>query len=119
MIGRLDYIVALLREQELKYYKPTHDMLKRLFEGLALEKEEKPIYLEKNTVRMTKEEWNREKGKVSFEKYHDAIKAKSKYQQTFSNFLDCIIKIVPTFGNPYFKIEINEVELETIKRKFE
>lgn len=92
-------------------------MLKSLFEGTALKKKEKPLLVDKKNLRMTKEEWDREEGKVPFEKYHDLIKARGKDRRIFSKVLERITKVAPTFGKPYFKVEMDESELESIRRE--
>lgn len=117
MIGRFDFIEETLRRIECEQLKPTHDMLKSLFDGTALKKKEQPILVDKKSIRMTREEWNMEEGKVSFEKYHDAVKARGKDRQTFFKVLDNINKVEPTFGKPYFKVEIDEAELESIRQE--
>ena len=55
---------------------------------------------------MTREEWNMEEGKVSFEKYHDVIKARGNDQRKFRELLGKIERVEPTFGKPFFKIMI-------------
>mgnify|MGYP003667220845 FL=1 len=117
MMGRFDYLEELLRTMEREQLRPTHDMLKSLFEGTALKKKEQPLLVDKKNLRMTKGEWDREDGKVSFEKYHDVIKARSKDRRIFSKVLDSIAKVEPTFGKPYFKVEMDETELERIRRE--
>jgi len=120
LIGRYDYIEVLLRTMEREHIKPTHDMLKSLFDGTALKKkEQQPLLVDKATIRMTREQWNMEEGKVSFEKYHDVIKARGKDRRTFSKVLDSIAKVEPTFGKPYFKVEMEAAELEGIRQELE
>jgi len=117
MIGRFDYIEKVLRRMEREQLKPTHDMLKSLFDGTALKKKEQPLLVDKNSIRMTREEWNREEGKVSFEKYHDAIKARGKDRQTFFKVLDKIKRVEPILGKPYFRVELNAAELESTRQE--
>src|SRR5680860_1190482 len=57
LIGRYDYIEELLRTMEREQIKPTHDMLKSLFDGTALKRKKQPLLVEKATIRMTKKEW--------------------------------------------------------------
>jgi len=64
---------------------------------------------------MTREEWDMEEGKVPFEKYHDVIKARGNDQRMFTEVLGKIEKVEPTFGKPYFKIEIETTELDRLK----
>lgn len=117
MIGRFDYIEELLRAMEREQLKPTHDMLKSLFDGTALKKKAQPLLVDNKNIRMTREEWNREEGKVSFEKYHNAIKARGKDRQTFFKVLDKIKRVEPNFGKSYFKVEMNAAELESIRQE--
>jgi hypothetical protein len=117
MMGRFDYLEELLQTMEREQLRPTHYMLKSLFEGTALKKKEQPLLMDKKNLRMTKEEWDREEGKVSFDEYHDLIKARSKDRSIFSKVLDSIAKVEPTFGKPYFKVEMDETELESIRRE--
>ncbi len=117
MIGRFDYLDETLRRMEKEQLKPTHDMLKSLLDGTALKKKQQPLLLDKASIKMTREEWNMEEGKVSFEKYHDVIKAKGKDRRTFSKVLDTITTVEPTFGKPYFKLEIDAAELARIEEE--
>ncbi|MGB5436918.1 MAG: BfmA/BtgA family mobilization protein [Maribacter sp.] len=117
VIGRFDYLEELLRTMEREQIIPTHDMLKSLFDGTALRKKEQPLLVDKMVIRMTKEEWDMEEGKVSFERYHDVIKARGKDRRVFSKVLDSITKVEPTFGKTYFKLEIDETELDGIRQE--
>jgi hypothetical protein len=117
IIGRFDYIEELLCKMESQQLKPTHDLLKSLFDGTAFKEKKEPLFVDKKNVKMTIEEWNREKGKVSIKKYQDALKTSVKVQENFREFLDRVIKVNPTLGKSYFKLEIGEAELNRIKEK--
>ncbi|WP_282160927.1 BfmA/BtgA family mobilization protein [Ulvibacterium marinum] len=117
MTGRFDYIEEVLRRMEREQLKPTHDMLKSLFDGTALQRSQQPLLVDKASVRMTREEWDMEEGKVSFEKYHDVVKARGEDRRTFFKVLDKIKMVEPTFGKPYFKVEIDASELKDIREK--
>ena len=117
MIGRFDYLEETLRRMEREHIKPTHDMLKSLFDGTALREKQPPLLLDEASIKMTREEWNMEEGKVSFEEYHDIIKARGKDRRTFSRVLDSITKVEPTFGKSYFKLEIDAAELARIEEE--
>jgi len=106
-----------LRRMEREQLKPTHDMLKSLLDGTELKKKQQPLLLDKASIKMTREEWNMEEGKVSFEKYHDAIKARGKDRRTFSKVMDSIVKVEPTFGKPYLKMEMVATELDSIRQE--
>lgn len=117
MKGRLDYIIELIREQEHKYHKPTHDMLLSLFQGHTLQEKKQPVLLEKKLKKLTREEWNREKGTVSFDKYNKLVQSKGNDLRKFIEVLGKIKRVEPILGKPYFKIEINETELNILKRE--
>lgn len=114
---RFDYIEELLRGMENDHLRPTHDMLKSLFDGTALQKKEQPLLVDKKNIRMTRQEWNMEERKVSFEEYHDVIKGRGKDRRTFLKVLDSITKVEPTFGKPYFKVEMDAAELDGIRQQ--
>lgn len=116
--GRFDYIEQLLRDQERKYLKPTHDMLKSLFDGTALKKErQQPLLMEKTMLLLTKEQWDLVERKVSPEKHQALISARNQDRQTFLKLLKSINKVEPTFGKPYFKLEMDGDELDKIRQK--
>lgn len=117
MAGRLDYIIELIREQEHKYHKPTHDMILGLFQGKSLQEKEQPVLLEKSLKKLTREEWHKEEGTVSFDKYHKLVQSKGNDLRKFREVLSKIEWIEPTFGKPYFKIEIDATELDILERE--
>ena len=116
VIGRLDFIIALLREHEEKYHKPTYNMLAGLFDKAEkIEAKTRPLE-ETNIRRLTREEWELEE--------YDLLKsARQKDRREFSEMLSKIInginKVEPTFGKPYFKIDIDFTELNILKRRYE
>jgi hypothetical protein len=117
MSKRLDFIIQLIREQEQKYHKPTHDMLLNLFQGQAIQENKKPVLLEKSLKKLTLEEWHKEEGTVSLDKYHKLVQSKEKDLRKFREVLSKIKRVEPTFGKPYFKIEINATELNILERE--
>lgn len=73
MAGRLDYIIEILRDHERKYHKPTHDMLKALFEGktkLEHPEPKQPKLIEPKFKKLTREEWNKKEKTVQRDKYN-------------------------------------------------
>ncbi len=117
MKGRLDYIIELIREHELKYHKPTHDMLLSLFQGQAIQENKQPVLLEKSLKKLTREEWHKEEGTVSQDKYHKLVQSKGNDLRKFREVLSKIKRVEPAFGKPYFKIEINTTELNILERE--
>lgn len=117
MARRFDYMEELLRTMEREHIKPTHDMLKSLFDGTALQRSQQPLLVDKATIKMTREEWNMEEGKVPFEEYHEVIKARSKDRRLFYKVLDSITEVTPIFGKAYLKMEIDADELNSIRQQ--
>jgi len=114
VISRLDFIVELIREQEQKYHKPTHDMLKSLFDGTALARSYQPLK-EKLQLRETIQE--KFEPSISVEKYNSLRDSFQQERQEFLSTLNKIEKIKPRFGKPYYKIEMEASELAILKRK--
>ncbi len=117
MKGRLDYIIELIRKHELKYHKPTHDMLLSLFQGQAIQENKHPVLLERSLKKLTREEWHKEEGTVSQDKYHKLVQSKGNDLRKFREVLSKIKRVEPAFGKPYFKIEINTTELNILERE--
>jgi len=117
MIGRFDYLEEILRTMEREQLRPTHEMLKSLFDGSAHVKKERPVFVDKKAIKMTRADWNLEEGHVSFEKHHRVIKKKAENLLMFQRVLDGVKKIEPTFGKPYLKLEMSETELRHIKEQ--
>ena len=118
MDKRLDYIIQLIREQEQNYHKPTHDMLLSLFQGKAFEEKKKPILIEKSLEKLTREQWHMKEGTVSLDKYNKMTKSKENNLNKLRQVLSKIERVNPTFGQSFFKIEIDATELHTLKREF-
>ncbi|TXN36147.1 hypothetical protein FVB32_16450 [Flagellimonas hymeniacidonis] len=119
LTGRFDYIEEVLRRMEREQLKPTHDMLKSLFTGMSLKKKEQPLLVDEKSMRMTREEWNMEEGKVSFEEYNEVVETLGRDRRAFFKILDKIKKVEPTFGKPYFKVEMDSAELESVRQELD
>lgn len=120
MMGRLDYIIELLREHERKYHKPTHDMLKTLFEEntcLECAEREEPLFIEPMFEKLTREEWNMKENKVSRNKYDTIVNERNEERKRMFDLLGKITLVKPRFGKAYHKLEIDVAELRIIKRK--
>jgi hypothetical protein len=117
MIGRFDYLEEMLRTMEREQLRPTHDMLKSLFDGTAYKKKERPVLVDRKAIKMTRAEWNLKEGHVSFEKHHKLVKSKAENLRLFKRVLDGVTKIEPTFGKSYLKLEMSETELRHIKQQ--
>ena len=124
LISRLDFIIDLIREQEQKYHKPTYDMLAGLFKKAEmLETKTSSVLEDENSRKLTKAEWELEKGMISIEDYNSLLRSQKKERNEFSKTLKDIInsieEVTPTFGKSYLKINTHLSELDRIKRFYE
>mgnify|MGYP001429601329 CR=1 FL=1 len=124
VLSRLDFIIDLIREQERKYHKPTYDMLASLFKKAEmLDAKTSSVLEDKNSRKLTKEEWELEEEMISVEDYNSLLRYQKKEREEFSKTLKDIInsieEVKPTFGKSYFKINISPSELDRIKRMYE
>ncbi|MCK0157665.1 hypothetical protein MWU65_10770 [Cellulophaga sp. F20128] len=119
MVGRLDYIIELLREHERKYHKPTHDMLKALFEGntcLECAERKEPLFIEPMFEKLTREEWNIKEETVPKKKYDTVINERNEERKKMFELLEKITLVKPRFSKAYHKLEIDATELAIFKR---
>ncbi|WP_350292236.1 BfmA/BtgA family mobilization protein [uncultured Croceitalea sp.] len=109
---RFDYIEELLRRMEKEQLRPTHDKLKKFFEyaeneerdrkeSLEFEKRMFEQSLKKDRITqydnyMLKENWKKERNKVL------KLLNKAKLEK-------------PRFGKAYFKLDIEQSDLESLK----
>lgn len=111
---RLDYLEELLRNWEKNSSIPKiHDMLKKVFD--FAEREEKNSRKDlKLQQKMYDQSLKRDKV-TQYDNYILKEKWKKERKQVL-RFLEQIKKEKPRFGKPYFKIEIEESELESLKQ---
>ena len=122
MAGRLDYIVELLREHKRKYHKPTHDILKALFEGntcLECAEREEPLFIEPMFEKLTRQEWTIKEDTASRKKYDTMVNERNEGQKRMNEILEKITLVKPRFGKAYYKLELNVTELAIFKKKLE
>lgn len=119
MAGRLDYIIELLREHERKYHKPTHDMLKTLFEGntcLECSERKETLFIEPMFEKLTREEWNLKEDTVPKKKYDAMINERNEERERMFELLEKITLVKPRFGKVYHKLGMDATELAIFKR---
>lgn len=111
---RLDYLEELLRNWEKNSSIPKiHDMLKKVFDFAEQEEKNSRKDLELQQ-KMYDHSLKRDK-ETQYDNY--MLKEKWKAERTqVLGFLEQIKKEKPRFGKPYFKLEIGELELESLKQ---
>ncbi|MDT0540713.1 BfmA/BtgA family mobilization protein [Croceitalea sp. P059] len=111
---RLDYLEELLRNWEKNSSIPKiHDMLKKVFDFAEQEEKNSRKDLELQQ-KMYDQSLKRDKV-TQYDNYMLKKKWKSERKQVL-RFLEQIKKEKPRFGKPYFKLEIKESELESLKQ---
>ena len=99
-------MIAIIKDIEKSQTKPTTAMLQALFAGIdpvqpkVEPSKKKPI----------------PKNHVPEYKYDRMKEERDDYKNTLSDILDSVVEIEPTFGKPYFKLEITPGALVRIKR---
>lgn len=122
VLSRLDFIVALIREQEEKYHKPTYEMLAGLFKKAEMMEAKKQPMVERKVRKGTLAGSELEDQKVSLDDYNVLKNAREKDREKFNRALTKIIdgieKVNPTFGKPYNKLNIDISEIDSMKREY-
>lgn len=119
MTRRFDYIEQLLRGMESNYLKPTHEMLKNLFDGVEpKKKKQRPLLLDQDSIKMTKMERQMKTEVIPIDKYREAIRIRDEERKVFCEVLRKINFVEPTFGKPYFKLEMDANELNRLKKEY-
>ena len=102
---RIDAMIAIIKDIEKTQTKPTTAMLQALFAGLdpippiveAPKPKERPKPKNDNTVPKIK--------------YDRMVENRDDYKKAFKHVLEKVTRVVPTFGKPYFKLEMLPGEL--------
>ena len=111
---RINAVIAIIRDIEQTQTKPTTAMLLSLF-GETYKEEKKPKLVEKKFKKLTRDEWKKKEKVVPKLKYDALKEEKITYFRSFRKVLSRIEKVEPRFGKSYYKIEINEKELERLR----
>jgi hypothetical protein len=106
---RIDAVIAIIKDIEKSQTKPTNAMLQALFSGIdpIKPKEEPP---KKKSI---------PKNHVPEYKFDRMKEERDDFKHTLSDILDKVTEIQPTFGKPYFKLDITPGALVRIKRTVE
>jgi hypothetical protein len=107
---RIDAVIAIIKDIEKSQTKPTTAMLQALFAGfdpIQPKEEQKP---KKKPILANH---------VPEYKFYRMKEERDDYKNTLSDILDKVTSIEPTFGKPYFKLEITPGALVRIKRTVE
>ncbi len=107
---RIDAVIAIIKDIEKNQTKPTTAMLQALFAGIdPIPPKEEQIPKKRSIP----------KNHVPEYKYDRMKEERDDYKHTLSDILDSVVEIEPTFGKPYFKLNITPGALVRIKRTVE
>ena len=110
---RTEANIAILRDIEINQTKPTNVMLLSLF-GENI-KEEKPKRIEKKFANKSPEQTKKIKTTVPRIRYESLEYEMKKITQDFQYVLDKVTLVKKPFGKPYFKLELDEDEVERLR----
>ncbi len=109
---RFDYIEELLRRIEREQLKPTHDKLKKLFEYAENEERDR-----KGSLEFEKRMFEQSLKKDRITQYDNYI-LKENWKKERNKVLKLLNKVKlekPRFGKAYFKFDIDQSDLESLK----
>jgi hypothetical protein len=108
---RIDAVIAIIKDIEKSQIKPTTAMLQALFSGLdPMQQNTASKTPQKPPPRKTSE------NTVDRKKYDRLQEENNQYQNSIRQMLQKVVTVKPTFGTPYFKLEIAPEELIKIER---
>ncbi len=112
---QIEYLIAIIKNMEKLRIKPTHEMVKILFEAYCKNKNEiktERMVLPQPIIEEARETY------VRFE--HERLKRDfQKYKNTCRQLLEEIESTEPTFGKPYLKVNLSRLEYEALRRQLE
>lgn len=109
----IEYLISILKSIEKKQTKPTYEMVKILFEAHGrnekCDREEIPVVPQRGMelAKETVPKGQHEQLKLMFDSYRKDCKY----------LLEKIDSFEPTFGKPYLKVDLTQVQFEQIKRE--
>ena len=110
---QIEYLISIIKNMEKLHIKPTHEMVKILFEAYCKNKKEvkkersvipSPIIVEAKDNYL----------KLKHERLESEFK---EYKNECRRLLEKIEVTEPTFGKPYLKVHLSEGEYEKLRRQ--
>ena len=108
---RIDAVIAIIKDIEKSQTKPTTAMLQALFSGLDPMQKPMPSKISQKPPPKKASE-----NTVDRKKYDRLQEENKQYQNSIRQLLQKVVTVNPTFGTPYFKLEIAPEELIKIER---
>lgn len=116
---RMDAVEKILREQEVKYHKPLHKLLKSIFDEAALKNRKPSLIEERKNKLLIEKKIKTSESAILRNKYRTLEEERKVERENVQQLLNALKPVKPRFGKPYFKIDMDESELEILKKKLE
>ena len=110
---QIEYLISIIKNMEKLHIKPTHEMVKILFEAYCMNKREvkkERTFLPRPIIEEAGENYSRLK--------HERLEREFKeYKKGCNKLLEKIEAAEPTFGKPYLKVNLSKGEYEKLRRQ--
>jgi len=116
---RLDYIIALLKDIEKTQLIPTREILESLFQGVEMEEEKQPLYIERSKEEIEASKTETEKLIDLYQnQYEESREQLVETRNYIVQLLNDLTYVKSTFGKDYYRLDIPKEKIEEIKAKF-
>ncbi len=110
---QIEYLISIVKNMEKLHIRPTHEMVKILFEAHCRSKE--VVKKEKLSIPQPElEETIETVPKASHERLQQEF---GEYKRDCGYLLGKIETVEPTFGKPYLKVDLSPGEYKNLRRK--
>lgn len=110
---QIEYLISIIKNMEKLHIKPTHEMVKILFEAYCKNKKDikkERMFLPRPIIEEARENYSRLK--------HERLERDFKeYKKECNKLLEKIEVTEPTFGKPYLKVNLSQGEYEQLRRQ--
>jgi len=110
---QIEYLISIIKNMEKLHIKPTHEMVKILFEAYCKNKKDikkERTFLPRPIIEEARENYSRLK--------HERLEREFKaYKKECNKLLGKIEVTEPTFGKPYLKVNLSQGEYEQLRRQ--
>lgn len=112
---QIEYLISIIKNIEKTQTKPTHNMVKILFEAYCKNKEvtrKEKLFLSKPKIVEAKETIPKIFHERTQQEFRD-------YKRDCRKLLEKIELVEPTFGKPYLKVDLFQGEYEKLRRQLD
>ncbi len=112
-LKQIEYLISIIKNIEKQHIKPTHEMVRILFEAYCKNKKEvkkERTFLPRPMIEEARENYSR----IKHERLEQEFKA---YKKECNKLLGKIEVTEPTFGKRYLKVNLSQGEYEQLRRQ--